>query len=274
VEVASLNPVRSEAVQEYVYSKDGTRIGFSRFGQGPSIVFVHGSLSRGADWLGIAAHLSRHFTCFMMDRRGHGRSEPGASSYSIAREYDDVLAVLAAAGRDASLVGHSFGAICALGAAMRASLRRLVLYEPPLPIGGLVAGENLASYCRAVADGRLDDALELGLRKFVRFPGAHVHAMRSSKSWPRLAAMVPTWPRELKEMDGLPGDVEAYAAIACPTLLLLGTESPEHPFRHAISALSQTLPDVRTASLLGQTHMPMRSAQSLIAQKISAFVCA
>jgi pimeloyl-ACP methyl ester carboxylesterase len=272
LEAASLNLMRSEAVQESVRSKDGTRIGFSRFGEGPPVVFVHGSLSKGTDWLGVATCLSSQFTCFMMDRRGHGRSESGTSSYSIGREYDDVLAVLSAAGRDASLVGHSFGAICALGAAMRASVRRLVLYEPPLPIGGLIAGENLAPYCRAVADGRLDDALEIGLKMFVRLPGAHVHAMRSSSGWSRLASLVPTWPRELRAMDGLAGDVDAYVAITCPTLLLLGTESPEHPFRHAISALSQTLPNVRTASLMGQSHMAMRSAQNLLAQQISGFV--
>jgi pimeloyl-ACP methyl ester carboxylesterase len=272
LETESLNRTRTEAVQEYVRSKDGTRIGYSWFGEGPPIVFVHGSLSRGADWLGVAACLSSQFTCFMMDRRGHGRSEPGTASYSIGREYDDVVAVLSAAGCDASLVGHSFGAICALGAAMRASVRRLVLYEPPLPIGGLVAGENLAPYCRAVDDGRLDDALEMGLKKFVRLPGAHVHAMRSSKSWPKLASLVPTWPRELQAMDALAANVDAYVAITCPTLLLLGTESAEHPFRHAISALSQAMPNVRTASLTGQSHMAMRSAQNLLAQQISAFV--
>lgn len=273
METANLN-LRSEAVHEYVHSKDGTRIGYSRLGQGPSVVFVHGSLSMGSDWEGVAACMSSQFTCFLMDRRGHGRSEIGASAYSIGREYDDVLAVLSAAGRDANLVGHSYGAICAMGAALRASVRRLVLYEPPLPVGGPVAGESYEPFFRSVADGRLDDALEIGLKKFVEFPDAHVHRMRSSKSWPRLAAQVPSWPRELKAMDGLPGDVSACAALTCPTLLLLGTESPEHPFRHAYSALLQTLPNVQAASLPGQTHMPSRSASSLIAQKISGFVAA
>ena len=272
MEVARLNPARSEAAGEFVRSKDGTRIAFNRFGEGPAIVFVHGSLSQGADWLGVATCLSQGFTCFLMDRRGHERSESGSSSYSIAREYEDVLAVLSVAGPDASLVGHSFGAICAMGAALRASVHRLVLYEPPLPIGGLVAGENLAPYCRAVADGRLDDALEIGLKKFVQLPGEHVRAMRSSRSWPRLASLAPTWPRELKAMDGLAADADAYADLTCPTLLLLGTESPEHPFRHAMSALLKTMPNVRIASLDGQSHMAMRAAQSLLAQQISEFV--
>jgi pimeloyl-ACP methyl ester carboxylesterase len=274
LKAATLNLVRSAAVQEYVRSKDGTRIGYSRFGEGPAVVFVHGSLSKGSDWLGVAASLQQPLTCYQMDRRGHGRSEHGATAYSIEREYEDVVAVLTAAGSGASLVGHSFGAICALGAALRGAARRLILYEPPLPIGGLIAGENLAPYCRALADGRLEDALEIGLKKFVRVPGAAVHAMRASSGWSKLASLVPTWPRELKAMDELASDAEEYAAIACPTLLLLGTESPEHPFRHAISALSQTLPNVRTAYLKGQSHMAMRSAQGLLAELISGFVLA
>jgi pimeloyl-ACP methyl ester carboxylesterase len=274
LEAKTIDKMQSEAVQEYVQSKDGTRIGYRRIGHGPAIVFVHGSLSRGSDWLGVATCLSRQFTCFLMDRRGHGHSERGATAYGIDREYDDVMAVLSAAGRDASLVGHSYGAICALGAALRTSVQKLVLYEPPLPVGGLIAGENFEPYCRAVDDGRLDDALEIGLRKFVEFPEAHVRKMRSSKAWPYLVSEIPSWARELKAMDGLPGNVDACVRLSCPTLLLLGTESPVHPFRHAFAALLKTLPNVQTASLPGQTHMPKRSAQSMIAQEISSFLSA
>jgi pimeloyl-ACP methyl ester carboxylesterase len=274
LKTASHKLMWSEAVQEYARSLDGTRIGFRRFGQGPAIVFVHGSLSKGYDWLDVASCLSRQFTSFLMDRRGHGHSESGATAYSIDREFDDVMAVLSAAGGGASLVGHSYGAICAMGAAMRAPVRKLVLYEPPLPIGAPIAGESFQPYCRAVDEGRMDDALEIGLRHFVQFPGAHVQRMRSSKSWPQLVSEVPSWARELRAMDALPRDVDACAALTCPTLLLLGTESPERPFRFAVAALMKILPDVRTASIAGQTHMPRRSAQSLIAKAISGFLAA
>ena len=264
----------SDAIHEYVRSPDGTRIGFSRFGSGPAVVFVHGSISRGADWLGVVSCLAHRFTCLTMDRRGYGRSDPGSPSYSIDREYDDIVAVLTAAGSDASLVGHSYGAICSLGAALRSSVHRLVLYEPPLPIGGLIAGNDLAPFCTAVSDGRLDDALEIGLEKFVRLPIEHVHAIRSSSTWARLVALISPWPRELQALDDLAGDAEAYTGITCPTLLLLGTESSEHPFRNAIAALHGVLPNVRNALLAGQGHMAMRTAQVLLAQQIARFVTA
>lgn len=207
-----------------------------------------------------------------MDRRGHGRSDWGASAYSIDREYDDVAAVLAAAGPGASLVGHSFGAICTLGAALRTPVRRLVVYEPPLPIRGLIAGEYLAPFCSAVAERRLEDALEIGIEKFVRLPAGDVEAMRTSSAWPRLSKLVPSWPRELQAMDGLDSSVERYGAITCPTLLLLGTRSAPHPFRHATAALSAILPDVRVASLEGQSHMAMRAGKELVAHEISQFL--
>jgi pimeloyl-ACP methyl ester carboxylesterase len=263
---------QGDAVREYVRSQDGTRIGFRRFGAGPAVVFVHGSISRGADWLGVVNSLARSFTCFTMDRRGYGLSEAGTSIYSIEREYEDIVAVLRAAGRDASLVGHSFGAICALGAALRTAVHRLVLYEPPLPIGGLVAGEDLAPFRCAVADGRLDDALEMGLKKFVRLPVDHVHRMRASSGWPRLVALISPWPRELQAIDDLAQDAQAYIGITCPTLLLLGTESSAHPFRHAVGALHGALPNVRHATLHGQGHMAMRTAQELLSEQIAQFV--
>lgn len=263
-----------ECVRESVHSADGTRIAFTRVGSGPAVVFVHGSLSAGSDWLGIAQHLAPRFTCFLMDRRGYGHSERGASAYSLDREYQDVSAVLAAAGPSAALAGHSYGAICALGAALHTPVRRLVVYEPPLPVAGPIAGEQFAPFAAAAAEGRFDDALALGLRNFVRLPAARVHAMRTSSGWPRLAACIPAWVHELRAMDALPYDVSPYADIACPTLLLLGSESADHPFHRATAALHGALPHVQLIGLDGLNHMALRSARELLARHIGKFLAA
>jgi pimeloyl-ACP methyl ester carboxylesterase len=263
-----------ECVRQSVHSADGTRIAFTRVGSGPAVVFVHGSLSVGADWLGIAQHLAPRFTCFLMDRRGYGHSERGSSAYSIEQEYEDVSAVLAAAGPGAALAGHSYGAICALGAALRSPVRRLVAYEPPLPVAGPIAGEHFAPFAAAVAEGHYDDALALGLRNFVRLPAARVHTMRSSRGWPLLAARIPAWERELRAMDAFSASVDAFAAIDCPTLLLLGSESSAHPFHHATAALHRTLPHVQLIGLDGLNHMALRSSRELLAQHFGQFLSA
>jgi pimeloyl-ACP methyl ester carboxylesterase len=146
-----------------VDSADGTRISFYRLGSGPVLVFVHGSIATHRDWMRVAKLLSTHFTCYAMERRGRGHSGAGVSAYSIEREYEDIEALLASAGPRASLVGHSYGAVCALGTALRTPVPRLVLYEPPLPVGGPIAGEYFEPYASAVAEGDFDHAIQLGL---------------------------------------------------------------------------------------------------------------
>lgn len=207
-----------------------------------------------------------------MDRRSHAHSGPGVSDYSIEREYEDVWAVMDVAGPDAILAGHSFGAICAMGAALLRPVPRLVLYEPPLPVRGPIAGEYLAPYIRAIAEGDVDTALAIGLSKFTRLGDEAILAMRASRAWPRLRILAPSWINELRAMDSRPRSVEHYRALTCPTLLLNGSVSPEHPMQDASRALAETLPNVRVETLIGQGHMALRDAPQMVARLIADFL--
>jgi pimeloyl-ACP methyl ester carboxylesterase len=253
-------------------SADGTRISFRRLGSGPAIVFVHGSVSTHTDWMPVAKLLASAFTCFAMDRRGRAKSGEGAGPYSIEREVEDIAALLAVAGPGAALVGHSYGAICALEAAMSHPVSRLVLFEPPLPAGGLIAGENLAPYAKAVAEGDLDKALEVGLAAFPRMPQAAIAALRTSRGWPRLRPLAKSWIRELEAMDAQSPDLTRYSALSCPSMLLIGTLSPEHPMLDASRALAKVLPGVRVEWLPGQGHGAMRAAPEMVARLIGEFL--
>lgn len=53
---------------------------------------------------------------------------------SMEREYEDICAAIEAVGSSPHLIGHSFGALGSLGAALRAEVSRLVLYEPPVAV--------------------------------------------------------------------------------------------------------------------------------------------
>jgi pimeloyl-ACP methyl ester carboxylesterase len=237
-------------------------------------VIVHGSIASAADWFEVATHLAPHFTCHLMDRRGRGRSDVGVEPYSLEREYEDICAVLAAAGPGPSLVGHSFGAICALGAALQAPVRRLAIYEPPLPVGGPVAGEYYNDYRWAVEAKQYDEALAIGLLHVVRLPSPVVEAMRTLPVWKAMLKLVPSWERELAAVDALPADVARYASIRCPVQLLVGTKSAEHPLQDASRALAKILPDVRVAPLQDQGHMATRTAPALLARTLAAFLAA
>lgn len=261
-----------DVVETVTTSADGTRIGYVTMGRGPAVVIVHGSIASAADWFEVATHLAPHFTCYLMDRRGRGRSDAGAEPYSLEREYEDIGAVLAAAGPDASLVGHSFGAICALGAALQSPVRRLALYEAPLPVGGPVAGEYFNDYRWAVEAKQYDEALAIGLLHVVRLPSPAVEAMRTLPTWKAMLKLTPSWVRELAAIDALPTNADRYAAIRCPVQLLLGTRSAEHPLQDSSRALAQVLPDVRVTPLEDQGHTATRTAPALLARKLAAFL--
>jgi pimeloyl-ACP methyl ester carboxylesterase len=254
-----------------VRSADGTRIGFRRLGSGPGLVMVHGSIATHATWTRVARLLSGRYTCFAMDRRGRANSGAGTPPYSVEREYEDVCAVLEAAGPGAFLAGHSFGAICAMGAAMLHPVPKLVIFEPPFPAGGPVAGEHLAAFARAIAEGDPDTALEIGLSKFIGLSAEAIAAMRA-KGWPPLRPLAASWLREVQSVDALPASLDHFRALACPTLMLRTSMSPEHPLQDASRTLARILPNVRVEMLMGHGHMALLEAPELVGGLIADFL--
>ena len=252
-------------------SADGTPIAFRTLGRGPALVVVHGSIATGEQWLPVAEALAGSSTCHLVDRRGRGGSGD-AGPYSLDAEADDVRAVLAAVGPGAALLAHSYGAVVALQALVAgAQPSAVVLYEPPLPVGGPVAGPAVEPFEELVASGDLDAALALALTDVVRVPAPVVAGLRSGPLWAGMAALTPTWGREFRAIDGLAPGVDRYAAVRAPTLCLVGGATSAHQVA-ATAALAGVLPDVRTATLPGQGHFAHVAAPDLVAAEVRGFL--
>src|SRR5712691_13232919 len=116
-------------------SKDGTLLSYRRSGVGPPLLLVHGTGTDGTRWRPVLRLFEPQFTIFALDRRGHGASGDSAA-YRLESEFDDINAMAEAIDDGpVDVVAHSYGGLCAMGAACHSLLvRRLVLYEPPLPI--------------------------------------------------------------------------------------------------------------------------------------------
>jgi pimeloyl-ACP methyl ester carboxylesterase len=252
-------------------SKDGTPIGFVKIGAGPGVVIVHHSLATGASWHRVAEHLAGDFTCYVLNRRGRAGSGD-APDYSMEREFDDIHCALEMAGHGASVIAHSYGAVCALGAALLAPPRKLILYEPPLPVGGTIAGTHLPAYRAAIEAGDLDRALEIGYAHFASVPPSKIKLMRGTPEWMEDRALAHTWTREVEAVEQHGPSLEKYRALRVPTLLLLGALSAEHPLKDTTHALAKTLPDARIVDLPGQGHLANARAPALIAGIIRAFL--
>src|SRR5437667_5494724 len=101
-----------------IASNDGTSIAFTRGGTGRPLVLVHGTTADHTRWMPLLPELEARFTVYAVDRRGRGGSGD-AEDYSIEREFDDVAAVVDAIAEPVFLLGHSYGAVCALEASLR-----------------------------------------------------------------------------------------------------------------------------------------------------------
>jgi pimeloyl-ACP methyl ester carboxylesterase len=265
----------STTLVQHVTSSDGTRIGFWTSGVGPPLVMVHGALADHTTLARVVPLLEPHFTVFALDRRGRGASGD-APTHTVEQEFTDVAVVVdAIADRThgpVSLYGHSYGATCALGAALRTrNIHRLALYEPAFrgifdyPDGFL---DRLTAL---VADGRDEQAVELAFRDRVGMSAAEMEAMRALPSWATRVAAAATIPRELRIDATLAFDASRFAAVSVPTMLLLGEHTPAGQ-RSIVAAIDAALPDSRIVPLTGQEHMAQLMAPELLAGELVGFL--
>jgi pimeloyl-ACP methyl ester carboxylesterase len=255
-----------------VESRDGTMIACHVAGDGPPLVLVHGTSADHTRWASVLSRLSARFTTYAVDRRGRGASSD-ATAYSIESEFDDLAAVVDSIGGDVDVVGHSYGAVCALEAALRTRhLRRLVLYEPPLPIGIEIYPPGLIDRLQTLlAAGDREGVVTTFLRDVVRMPADELDLMRRDPSWDGRLAGAHTIPRELRIADVYEPDFARFATVSVPTLLLVGGDSP--PFLVEPSRrLNETIGGSRLTTMQGQQHVAMTTAPDLFLTAVINFL--
>jgi pimeloyl-ACP methyl ester carboxylesterase len=253
-------------------SRDGTPIALRRSGAGPVLLLVHGSGTGGAQFAALRPLLEPRFTVAAMDRRGHGASGDGAA-YALAREAEDIAAVLDALG-GGYVLAHSYGAICALEAARHgARIGRLALYEPPIVTApGAYFPPNLIPAMRAaIAAGDGGVAIEAFARIVRGATEAQVAQMRRMPGWAERAARAPVLLRELEAVDRYRLDPAAFADWRVPTLLLRGAASGPDYVATA-TALRAALPGSRLELLPGQGHGAIEAAPAVVAAALQAFL--
>ena len=103
----------------------------------PAVLLLHASLTRSEDWENIFPRFATRYRTIAFDLRGHGKSAR-ATDYTLRGFADDALRVARDLIKGPTIVvGHSLGALCALGVAAEASehVSALVLEDPALAYG-------------------------------------------------------------------------------------------------------------------------------------------
>lgn len=247
-----------------VTSPDGSSIAFEIEGSGPAVVLVDGAMCfRDAGPMRpIAAALRDRLTVVLYDRRGRGEStdrlaDPGARADAVAREIEDLGAVIDAAGGSAALFGMSSGGALALAAAAGLGpdrVPRVAVYEPPyLPDPMLSSAEAYTRDLQAAlaADDRTA-AVELFLRR-VGVPEEGIQGMRNSPSWDSTLALAPTLAYDDAAMGDSRVPDELLQAVTVPVLGLAGEQTPGF-LRVGAEGVASGVQDGVFEVVAGQTH--------------------
>lgn len=261
----------------FVTSADGTHIGYSVVGSGPALILVDGALCwRASGPSGpLAEALKDRFTVYTYDRRGRGESGD-TKPYAIAREVEDLAALIEAAGGSAAIYAISSGVLLALAAADALGPHRvtsMVLYEAPIYTdqSRRLDPSYVPRMEQFVASGNNAAAVKLFMRN-VGVPGFGLFMMQLMGVMRKLAPVAPTLAYDTLLCrpywtSGPPAD-GSWANATMPVLDIGGGKSDAW-MQNAQVAISKALPNASHKTLQGQNHMVAATA---IAPMIKEFV--
>ncbi len=259
--------------QESVTSRDGTPISRWRSGEGSPLVLVHGTAADHNRWAPVLPAFEQHFTVNAIDRRGRGGSGD-AEDYAIDREFEDVAAVVDSVGEPAVLLGHSYGALCALEAALLTrNVRKLVLYDPGIEVAGeeIYLHEVIERLEALLGAGDRDGVVATTMREVAGLPPETVEYMRSQPAWQARVDAAHTIPRELRAVKAYRFDPQRFGDLGVPTLVLSGGDSPA-ALRKAGETVDEALPDSRIVVMPAHGHAAMDTATDLFTSEVLRFV--
>jgi pimeloyl-ACP methyl ester carboxylesterase len=261
-----------------VTTADGVTIGGTVHGQGPPLVFIHGSQGDGdTDWQALLPHLTDRFACYLPSRRGRG-SSGDHPDHSIGRMVDDIIAYVDSIEGPTGLVGWSAGATLALAAAaLSDAVTAVAAYEPPL--GPLMDEQQRAARGGAVArmgelaaEGRLTDAARTWA-DFV-FRDEEVAALESSGYLEAAGRYVPVLLADIQQAmqpDGPdPADPEILDRIAAPLLMLHGPDTKPF-FTAAARHVADHVPNARIQEIPGVGHAAPLTHPEALAEALTEF---
>ncbi|HEX3961244.1 MAG TPA: alpha/beta fold hydrolase [Trebonia sp.] len=205
-----------------VISQDGTKIAYEKEGDGPPIVLVNGAFRDHTIFDALVPELAPHCTTYVYDRRGRGESGD-SPVYAVAREIEDLEAVIEEAGGQAVVFAGSCGANLALEAALAgAPITKLALHEPFYRVEGYPKppGDFLDKLRALLADGKRGEAADYFLSDLMGLPPQVIMEWRKGPLWATNEANAHTLPYDTAICGDFNVPVERVATLRTPALVV------------------------------------------------------
>lgn len=257
-------------------SADGSEIGCEVAGleinRGPALLLIHGTADDRLGFDRVAPLLADTYTLYMMDRRGRGLSANQAAPYAIEGEFEDINAladkIAAKHGAPTDVFAHSYGALCAMGAArMARNIGRIMLYEPP---PGTPSG-LVDRMVKLNDDGDLEGVMRVQFIELQHQPASVFERLKGDpKRWARYLGFAGTISREFvnaRRFRVADGEFKNYAQSV---RFILGEKSMPVMAAYTDAAL-RAFPTADRHILPGQGHAALRMTPDLVVDEIRKF---
>ncbi|BEL08577.1 alpha/beta fold hydrolase [Actinoplanes sichuanensis] len=260
--------------------RDGAKIPLHTTGSGPDLLVVHGGGVTIDIYRRLAARLADRFTVHLYNRRGRADAPPRSVPYSIQEDVDDLAQVLAHTGA-VNVLGHSGGAVVAIEAArQQVPMRRLAVYDVPLPVDGLFPTDWLPAAQAAARAGDTARALALtgaGLNTQsaagklpIRVQVAITKMFLRTPIGRTMGDLVAMTLDESAAIRDLIGPASRWAGITAETLLVCGASGPPYyPKIHG--ALAAAIPNARALEIPSSTHDGLARATPKVVEPFAEF---
>ena len=249
-------------------SANAMRFHYQQTGSGPDVVLVHGLTGDLSIWFLCRAmqELGGSHRVTAYDLRGHGYSDVPPDGYTSADHAGDLVALMDQLGIDrASVVGHSFGGVIALHAAVLAPGRveAVALSDPYFPALRHLEDVSRWGHWRDFRQEAHEAGVELSdehwydlglfFDQVLHLDGERLLRFRQAVGLPALNRLLrlgrTTCGDDSKVEAGL--TVERIARVDLPVLALYGDSSP---FLATAAFLEAHLPQCRTAIVPDAKH--------------------
>jgi pimeloyl-ACP methyl ester carboxylesterase len=257
---------------ETTTSRDGTLIAYDVRGDGPPLVYITGATC-SRSFLPVVRDsktFASAFRAVTYDRRGRGASGD-TMPWSVAREVEDIDALIEDLGGEAFLYGHSSGAVLAMHAALSLGpkVRGLMMYDAPW-VHDAAEREEYA-VLRAQVELLLDQGRNAAAtRRFltgIGMPRLFVAMLPLLPGWRTMVELAPTLRYDLALTADFP-PLQLAAEVGVPTHILVGERSPSE-LHEVARALAGAVPGATLTTVPKQDHMV--AAKTLLPVLVNRF---
>ncbi len=245
---------------------NGTRLAYAENGSGEPVVMIHCSSATGSEWKKLSEALGENFRTFMPDQWACGKSDPwrGDSAFTLSEEAAPLVELLDRLGTPVHLIGHSYGGGVALRVARERPdlIRSLTLVEPSAfhllrhgEATDRVLFEEISEVSETVTRAVTSGDYWGGMARFVDYwNGDGAWESMPFDARIKLSQRLGKVVLDFRALFEEPVELDDYASLGQPTLLVCGERSPG-PSRRIVDMLASVLPDTTVARIPNAGHM-------------------